>query len=66
MIGGAVAGAIIGSALGSRHERPRCKYVETKLVGYRNIAYWRGEKIMEISERPLRRIRVGSQRRHYR
>jgi len=62
-IGGAVAGAIIGSALTSRQERPRCKYVETKLVGYRNIAYWHGRKIVEISDRPLRRIRVKTHRR---
>lgn len=66
-IGGAVAGAIIGSAIASsQHKRPRCKYVETRLNGYRNIAYWQGEKIVEISERPLRRIRVDLPRRHRR
>ena len=61
-VGGAVAGAIIGSKLAEAQERhlhtQQCKVVETRLSGYRNIAYWRGKTIVEISDRPLRRIRV--------
>ncbi len=65
-VGGAVAGAIIGSKLATgqeRHyERPMCKHIETQLVGYKNIAYWRGEKIVKISDRPLRQIRIHPKR----
>ncbi|MDX1296094.1 MAG: glycine zipper 2TM domain-containing protein [Sulfurimonadaceae bacterium] len=58
-IGGAVAGAIIGSKIGPTHHYRKCKQVETRLVGYKNIAYWRGEKIVRISDVPLRKIRIG-------
>ncbi len=59
-IGGAVVGAIIGSKLSHLDGTPPlCKHVETQLVGYKNIAYWHGEKIVRISDEPLRRIRIG-------
>lgn len=64
-VGGAVAGAIIGSKLSETHDaQGQCKVVETRLKGYKNIAYWRGEKIVQISEYPLRKIRVEVPRHH--
>lgn len=59
-VGGAVAGAIIGSHIArNRHsDITQCRHIETQIVGYRNIAYWHGGKIVEISERPLHRIRI--------
>lgn len=44
----------------NRHHRhsKHCKHVEQRLTGYKNIAYWRGEKIVRFSDRPLRKIRV--------
>ncbi len=59
-IGGAVTGAIIGAQLTRHQLRPtqRCKHVEKRLTGYKNIAYWHGKKIVRISERPLRKIRI--------
>ncbi len=63
-IGGAVAGAIIGSKIDdSRRGVPECRYVETVLKGYRNIAYWRGERIEYFSERPMERIPLPLRRR---
>ncbi len=59
-VGGAVAGAVIGSVFVERHQRPKrhCKRVERELIGYKNIAYWHGQKIVRISDRPLKRIRI--------
>ncbi|MGB6020633.1 MAG: glycine zipper 2TM domain-containing protein [Sulfurimonadaceae bacterium] len=59
-IGGAVTGAIIGATLNRHRQRPApyCEHVEQRLVGYENIAYWGGRKIVRISERPLQRIRI--------
>ena len=59
-VGGAVTGAIIGTQLTRHQLRPskRCKHVEKRLTGYKNIAYWHGKKIVRISDRPLRKIRI--------
>ena len=59
-IGGAVTGAIIGATLNKHRQRPvkYCEHVERRLVGYKNIAYWHGKKIVRISDRPLRKIRI--------
>ena len=59
-VGGAVTGAIIGAQLNRHPSRSskHCKHVEQRLSGYKNIAYWRGEKIVRISDRPLKRIRI--------
>lgn len=63
-VGGAVTGAIIGSQLTRHQHRPskRCKHVEKRLTGYKNIAYWHGKKIVRISDRPLRKIRIDKKR----
>lgn len=68
-IGGAVTGAVIGATLNKHRQRePKyCKHVEQRLVGYKNVAYWHGKKIVSISDRPLRKIRVdnrGNERRY--
>ncbi|MDA3947326.1 MAG: hypothetical protein PF439_11675 [Helicobacteraceae bacterium] len=64
-IGGAVTGAIIGANL-NRHRQRRaqyCEYAEQQLVGYKNIAYWRGKKIVRISDKPLHKIHVDRKKR---
>lgn len=63
-VGGAVTGAIIGSKLTRHQLRPskRCKHIEKRLTGYKNIVYWHGKKIVRISERPLRKIRIDRER----
>lgn len=64
VIGGAVTGAIVGSAITAHPQRRQrlCQHTEQQLVGYRNIAYWRGQKIIQISDRPLNRIQVRDKR----
>jgi len=44
-----------------RHSK-HCREVEQRLVGYKNIAYWRGKKIVRISKRPLSMIRIDRRR----
>lgn len=68
IIGGAVTGGVIGSAIGRRGEPGQryCKKTERRLVGYKNIAYWHGKKIVEVSRRPLKRIAVGDRYATYR
>ena len=48
----------------NRHHRhsKHCREVEQRLVGYKNIAYWHGKKIVRISERPLSMIRIDRKR----
>lgn len=54
-----VPGAIVHAAFGKPHKREQhCKKVVKRFVGYKNVAYWRGRKIVEISQRPLKRVRV--------
>jgi len=43
----------------SHHKR---HHVKRHLVGYKNIAYWHGQKITRISDRPLHKIRIKHQR----
>jgi len=63
-IGGTVVGAVIGSELSHNYNRHR--YVEKELVGYKNIAFYRGKKIVEITDRPLRKIWVRDREHRYR
>ena len=48
----------------NRHHRhsKHCREVEQRLVGYKNIAYWHGKKIVRVSDRPLSVIRVHRKR----
>ena len=45
----------------SQHRHPHAK---RHAVGYRNITYWRGQKITRISNRPLHKFKVKHQRQH--
>ncbi len=54
-----VPGAIVHAAFVKTHQREQhCKKVVKRFVGYKNVAYWHGRKIIEISQRPLKRVRV--------
>lgn len=54
-----VPGAVVYAAFGKPHQREQhCKKVVKRFVGYKNVAYWHGRKIVEISQRPLKRVRV--------
>ncbi len=58
-VSGNVPGAIVKATFGKPHKREQqCKKVERRLVGYKNVAYWHGRKIVEISQRALKRVRV--------
>jgi len=59
---GSLIGAVVGLELSHKHKRRR--YTEKELVGYKNIAFYRGERIVEVADRPLRRIWVNG--RNYR
>lgn len=59
-------GALIGGTLGRHRLHPPkyCEQVQQRIVGYKNIAYWHGRKIVRISERPLRKILIERNERH--
>lgn len=39
-----------------QRSKSRCHYIDKQLVGYKNIAYWHGQRVVRISQRPLRHI----------
>jgi uncharacterized protein YcfJ len=68
-IGGAVVGALVGSNLAMQHrrvsyrkrricERHYDERRERRLVHYKNIAWYKGHRIVKFSKRPLRAIDV--------
>ncbi|WP_457606635.1 glycine zipper 2TM domain-containing protein [Nitratifractor sp.] len=68
-IGGAVVGALFGSNLAEQNRRVVTRkrricethyreHRERRLVRYKNIAWYRGQKIVKWSREPLRRIRL--------
>ena len=71
-VGGAIIGTLVGKNLSSNNQnyneptyqkQRKCvtKYEERtseKFVGYKNIANYRGKKIVKYSDRPLHRIRL--------
>jgi len=68
-IGGAVIGALVGSQMVLQNGRSAClrrrvctthytRRTERRLVRYKNIAWYRGRKIVKYSRRPLRYLYV--------
>ena len=50
---------VFQGTFGKPHKREiQCKKSERRLVGYKNVAYWHGRKIVEVSQRPLKWVRV--------
>ncbi len=72
-VGGAIIGSIVGHNMSKRdyednsyttyETKRRCvtkykEYEEEKFIGYKNIAYFKGRKIIKISDRKLRYIPI--------
>jgi len=69
-LGGAAAGALLGSDIALRHRRVsyRKRHIcetryterrERRFIHYKNIAWYRGHRIVKFSKHPLKYIRVG-------
>jgi uncharacterized protein YcfJ len=68
-VGGAIVGTLVGKNLSEKGNHPsttvqrRCvtkyqEHSEEKLVGYKNIADYKGKTIVKYSDRPLDKIRL--------
>jgi len=68
-MGGAVVGALMGADIAQRHRRINYRkrrlcetrydeHRERRLVHYKNIAWYKGHRIVKLSRHPLRRIHL--------
>jgi uncharacterized protein YcfJ len=71
-VGGAIIGSIVGHNMSRKHKRNNYRTYETKqrcvtryneneeekFIGYKNIGYYKGKRIVKISDRRLRYIPI--------